>query len=201
MEVSRDKLTAVERALRRHDAQRVTLDGEPTRAAVGVILDPRPDDVHLCLIHRAEFDGDPWSGHMGFPGGRKDPEDPDVLETVLREVDEEVGIDLRRHARLIGPLDELQGVARGRELSMVISPFVFALERRVDPRLNHEVQAVVWVPFGFLADPRNESVVEYTINGQRMRLPAYVYQERTIWGLTFRMIRSFLGVVDGKRRP
>jgi 8-oxo-dGTP pyrophosphatase MutT (NUDIX family) len=200
MEVSRNKLTALERALRRHDAQRVTLDGEPMRAAVGVILDPRPDDVHLCLIHRAEFDGDPWSGHMGFPGGRKDPEDPDVLETVLREVDEEVGIDLRRHARLIGPLDEIQGIARGRELSMVISPFVFALERGVEPRPNHEVQAVVWVPLGFLTDPRNESVVEHPINGQRMRLPAYVYQERTIWGLTFRMIRSFLEVVDHDRR-
>jgi len=200
MEVSHSKLTAVERALRRHDAQRVTLDGEPMRAAVGIILEPRPDDVHLCLIHRAEVDGDPWSGHMGFPGGRKDPEDPDVLETVLREVQEEVGIDLRSHARLIAPLDEVQGVARGRQLSMVISPFVFVLERRVDPRLNHEVQSVLWVPLDFLADPENESIIEHSINGERMRLPAYVYQDRTIWGLTLRMIQSFLEVVGRDER-
>jgi 8-oxo-dGTP pyrophosphatase MutT (NUDIX family) len=200
MEVSHSKLTAVERALRLYDAQRVALDGEPMRAAVGIILEPRPDDVHLCLIHRAEVDGDPWSGHMGLPGGRKDPEDPNVLDTVLREVREEVGIDLRRHARLLGPLDEVQGVARGRQLSMIISPFVFMLERRVNARPNHEVQSVVWVPLDFLADPGNESIVEHSINGQRMRLPAYVYQERTIWGLTFRMIQSFLEVV-GRAEP
>ena len=195
MDLARKKLEAVERALRAHRPIRVSLEGEPSRAAVGMVLEPRDDDVHLFFIHRAEHEADPWSGHMGFPGGRKDPEDPDVLDTVVREVLEEVAIDLRRQARLIGALDEIQGVARGRQLPMVISPFVFALEKPVEPRPNHEVQSVLWVPLSFLAEPGNESIVEYAINGQPMRLPAYIYQDRTIWGLTFRMIRSFLEVV------
>jgi len=195
MDFARKKLEAVERALRAHRPVRVSLEGEPARAAVGMMLEPRDDDVHLFFIHRAEHEADPWSGHMGFPGGRKDPEDPDVLDTVVREVFEEVAIDLRRQARLIGPLDEIQGVARGRQLPMVISPYVFALEKPVEPRPNHEVQSVLWVPLSFLSEPSNESIVEYAINGQPMRLPAYIYQDRTIWGLTFRMIRSFLEVV------
>ena len=200
MDAARTKLHAVEAALRRHDAVKVALEGEPTRAAVALVLEPRADDVHLFLIHRAEHEADPWSGHMGFPGGRKDPEDPDVLNTVLREVFEEVGFDLRRQARLIAPLDELQGVARGRQLPLVISPFVFALEEPVEAQPNHEVQSVLWVPLSFLAEPRNESLVEHSINGQKMRLPAYVYERRTIWGLTFRMIKSLLDVVgDGAR--
>ena len=99
MDAARKKLEAVEEALRRHRPLRVSLDGEPSRAAVAMVLEPRADDLHLFFIHRAEHDADPWSGHMGFPGGRKDPEDPDVLNTVLREVHEEVGIDLRRQAR------------------------------------------------------------------------------------------------------
>lgn len=196
MELARKKLAALEQALRRHQPQRVSLDGEPTRAAVGMILDPRPDDLHLFFIHRAEVDGDPWSGHMGFPGGRMDREDPDVLGTVFREVDEEVGIDLRRHGRLIAPLDEIQGMARGRQLSLVISPFVFALEQAVEPRPNHEVQSVLWVPLSFLADADNESIVEHLIDGQSMRLPAYIYRDRTIWGLTLRMIHSLLEVAS-----
>ena len=196
VDASRKKLEALERSLRAHRAQRVALDGEPSRAAVAMVLEPRADDVHLFFIHRAEHEADPWSGHMGFPGGRKDPDDPDVLQTALREVYEEVGIDLRRHARLIGPIDELQGVARGRQLPLVISPFVFALEEPVEPRPNHEVQSVLWVPLDFLAEPANESIVDYFINGQPMRLPAYIYRDRTIWGLTFRMIRSFLDVVS-----
>ena len=92
------KLEAVERALRRHEPVRVALDGEPSRAAVAMVLEPRDDDLHLFFIHRAEHDADPWSGHMGFPGGRKDADDPDVLNSVLREVHEEVGIDLERVA-------------------------------------------------------------------------------------------------------
>jgi 8-oxo-dGTP pyrophosphatase MutT (NUDIX family) len=196
MEASRKKLGELERALRGHRAQLVSLDGEPSRAAVAMVLEPRADDVHLFFIHRAEHEADPWSGHMGFPGGRKDPDDPDVLQTVLREVHEEVGIDLRHHGRLIGPIDEVQGVARGHQLPLVISPFVFALEEPVEPRPNHEVQSVLWVPLEFLADSANESIVEYFINGQPMRLPAYIYRDRTIWGLTFRMIQSFLGVVS-----
>lgn len=196
MEASRKKLGELERALRGHRAQLVSLDREPSRAAVAMVLEPRADDVHLFFIHRAEHEADPWSGHMGFPGGRKDPDDPDVLQTVLREVHEEVGIDLRHHGRLIGPIDEVQGVARGHQLPLVISPFVFALEEPVEPRPNHEVQSVLWVPLEFLADSANESIVEYFINGQPMRLPAYIYRDRTIWGLTFRMIQSFLGVVS-----
>jgi 8-oxo-dGTP pyrophosphatase MutT (NUDIX family) len=196
MEASRRKLEAVERALRTHPVQRVALDAEPSRAAVAMVLEPRADDIHLFFIHRAEHEADPWSGHMGFPGGRKDPEDPDVLRTALREVQEEVGIDLGSHGRLIGPIDELQGVARGRQLPLVISPFVFALEEPVEPQPNHEVQSVLWVPLEFLANPANESMIDYSIGGQPMRLPAYIYQDRTIWGLTFRMIRSFLDVVS-----
>ena len=199
MDAARKKLEVVEQALRRHEPVTVSLDGEPSRAAVAMVLEPRADDLHLFFIHRAEHDADPWSGHMGFPGGRKDPEDPDVLNTVLREVHEEVGIDLRRQARLIGPIDEVQGVARGRQLPLVISPFVFVLETAVEPRPNYEVQSVLWVPLSYLAEPSNESIVEYFINGQQMRLPAYIYQDRTIWGLTFRMVRGFLEVVSGAR--
>ena len=193
---ARAKLAELETALARHEPVTVSLAGEPSRAAVAMLLEPRGDDVQLFFIHRAEFPGDPWSGHMGFPGGRKDRGDPSVMETVVREVLEEVGIDLRRSARLLSPLDEIQGVARGRQLPLVISPFVFAVEEAWEPRPNHEVQGTLWVPLSYLADPQNESIVEYFIDGQRMRLPAYIYQDRTIWGLTFRMIRSFLEVVE-----
>ena len=51
----------------------VTLDaGEhPLRAAVALVL--RPGDageLELLLIKRADYEGDPWSGHVALPGGR-----------------------------------------------------------------------------------------------------------------------------------
>src|SRR4051812_15493187 len=73
------------------------------RAAVGMILRQRPeagpannlDDLELLLIRRAHNPSDRWSGQMAFPGGRqrKDSEETD-LQTVVREAQEEVGLNL-----------------------------------------------------------------------------------------------------------
>ncbi len=194
--MSAEKLARVEAALRARPPTIVTLEGSPTRAAVAMTLDPREDDLYCFFIHRAEADGDPWSGHIAFPGGRTDDTDPDALATVYREVREEVGIDLERSARLLGPLDQIQGVARGRQLPLVISPFLFVLQEPVEVVPDRrEVQSVLWVPISFLEDPQNESIVEHRIHEQWLRLPAYIYQDRTIWGLTFRMVRNFLDVI------
>jgi 8-oxo-dGTP pyrophosphatase MutT (NUDIX family) len=191
----RTKLETVERAVTSREPLIVRLEGSLARAAVAVIHDPRDDDVHLCFIHRAVDARDPWSGHMGFPGGFMEPHDPDLASTVAREVAEEIGLDLRRSARLVGRLDEIQGVARGRQLPLVISPFLFELRERVELRPNEEVQSVLWVPLGFLEDERNESTIEHRIDDTVMRLPAYVYGGRTIWGLTFRMVKNLLDVL------
>lgn len=186
-----NRIDEIERAYSRRVRRAVRLAGEPARAAVGVLLEPRPDEPYVFFIHRAEHDQDPWSGHMGFPGGFRESTDETLEHTVRREVLEEVGVDLERHARLVGPLDEIQGVARGRELPLVISPFLYVLKEPVELWPNEEVQAILWVPLSYLEDERNESVIEPTIRGQRMRLPAFVYEGKTIWGLTFRMIRDF----------
>ena len=51
------------------------------KAAVAVILRPAPgetlDSTEILFIKRAERDGDPWSGHMAFPGGHMEPDDSD----------------------------------------------------------------------------------------------------------------------------
>lgn len=191
------KLETVRRAVKGRAPRLVALDGSPARAAVAILLESRAEDLFVFFIHRAFDERDPWSGHMGFPGGFMDGADPDVLSTVVREVREEIGVDLAASAQLVGRLDEIQGVARGRQLPLVISPFVFELGEPVTPVPNEEIQGVLWVPLSFLQDPRNESTIEYRIDAQQMRLPAYVYRERTIWGLTYRMVRSLLDVVSG----
>ena len=61
----------------------VANDANAIWAAVALVLVPAPDS--LLLIRRAERAGDPWSGQIGLPGGRRDPGDPDLLATALRE--------------------------------------------------------------------------------------------------------------------
>ena len=74
---------------------------------MAAILRPGDPEPEVLLIRRAEKVGDPWSGHMAFPGGRADPRDPDLRATAVRETREEVGLDLENDAELIGILDDI----------------------------------------------------------------------------------------------
>src|SRR5262245_57207262 len=84
------------------------------RAAVAVGFGDSARGPEILLIRLAAHPDDPWSGHMAFPGGREDPGDPDLLSTAMRETLEELSLDLRSAARLLGSLDELPAVARGK---------------------------------------------------------------------------------------
>ena len=87
---------------------------EPKRAAVAAVLRPGSNGPEVLLIRRAEHPNDPWSGHMAFPGGREDPCDADLFGTAVRETLEEVALDLTTNAALLGTLDDLPAVARGK---------------------------------------------------------------------------------------
>jgi len=60
------------------------------QAAVAIVSARQPRESVL-LIRRSERGDDPRSGHWSFPGGRRDPEDPDLLHTALRELEGECG--------------------------------------------------------------------------------------------------------------
>ncbi len=113
-----------------------------TRAAVAAILRQGRGGVEILFIHRAEDPRDPWSGHMAFPGGRVDPGDDSRLAAAIRETREEVGLDLEDLGERIGRLSDVQAIGRGRPLSMVITPFVFAVSSVSELVTNHEVDEV-----------------------------------------------------------
>ena len=177
---------------------RPRLIGEPkvARAAVALALAAAPAGVELLLIERATRDSDPWSGHIAFPGGRRDPDDVDPVATAVRETREEVGVDLLADGEVIGRLDELRAVARHRPLDLVIAPIVFALPRpvplRPDPR---EVESAIWVPLQALAAPEARATYARTLDGVTSEFPALRYGHYTVWGLTHRILEGFLEIV------
>ena len=58
-------------------------------AAVVVLLRAADQEFQVLFVKRAEKLTDPWSGQTAFPGGKRDPEDKDLKETVVRETLEE----------------------------------------------------------------------------------------------------------------
>jgi len=167
----------------------------PKRAAVATVLRDGGRGPEVLLIRRAEHPGDPWSGHMAFPGGREDPSDQDLLQTAVRETREEVSLDLGHAARLVGRLDELPAVARGRRMGLTIAPFVFELTRDATLTPNEEVAELVWTPLEPMFRGHLQTTYAYELGGQRLELPAHDVDGRIVWGLTYRMLESLFALL------
>lgn len=183
------------RAMHERPVVRIEDDARARRAAVALILRAgAADALDLLMVKRAAWEGDPWSGHIALPGGRAEPGDASLEQTAMRETREETGIDLTRHGRVIGALDELH--PRTPILPpIIISPFAFALGGDPPIALSAEIAEAFWVPVVALQDPASSSMVELSLAGGSRVVPCFQYEGRTIWGLTERILRQFLGWV------
>jgi len=131
---------------------RSALEAEPYEgsrfAAVAAIVRVI-DEPELLFIKRAEAERDPWSGHIAFPGGRREPSDRTLMDTAIRETSEETSLDLTR-GQLIGQLDDL--APRTRSLPpIIVRPYVAVVESTVVLRPSSEVASTFWVPLRFSA--------------------------------------------------
>lgn len=189
-------LERIRRALASHRPAIVDPQGQG-RAAVALVLREREGRPEVLFIERAEHEGDPWSGHMAFPGGRVDPGDPDPRRAAERETLEEVGLHLET-AELLGRLDDLHGRRAAGVPSLVISGFVYRVAETPPLRPNHEVQQAFWFPLADLHDRERfvphalELEREATFPGIRVGQPG----RHVVWGLTYRFLEVFFQVVD-----
>lgn len=185
-------------ALARRPGQVVTLlpgEPEPRRAAVAVVLHQRDAAARpsVLFVKRAEYPGDPWSGHVAFPGGRAEPEDATLWDTAARETWEETGLDLRAGARLLGALDELH--PRTPTLPpIVVRPHVVAVDAPGPLRLSAELADAFWVPLDALAAPGVDGTSTVVARGRTLVVPSFTYAGHTIWGMTERILRQLLAV-------
>jgi 8-oxo-dGTP pyrophosphatase MutT (NUDIX family) len=191
----------VARALKDREPHRVGTDAP--RAAVALVLrEGGSGGIELLFIRRAEHEKDPWSGHVGFPGGRAELDDADLEATAVRETREETGLDLVENGERLGDLDEVKALARGRPVDLVIAPIVFRLRQRLDGTPNHEVVSLHWLPLARLLSPGVRSTLQYQHEEAVLELPCLHIEGLVIWGLTFRMfesLASLLGNVPGQR--
>lgn len=134
------------------------------------------------------------AGQISFPGGRIDPDDPDVIATALRETEEEIGLD-RAHVSILGALDAYvtgTGFAVIPVVGMVKPGFDLAPQQ-------HEVAEVFEVPFDFLMDHRNHQRHKGVFNGIERQWWAMSYGDKYIWGATAGMLRNLHDLLHGER--
>lgn len=187
------RLEALRRALDRR-APSVDVRGPAIDEAAVLLTLRTTDPLELLLIERAEQEGDPWSGHMALPGGRREPRDPDLLATALRETREETGIHVPR-SDVLGRLDELGPAASRHRFSLVIAPFVAPVPAGTTARpAPAEVETAIWVPLTHLASDAAVDEILIELEDEPLSLPALSYEDYVIWGLTHRILTGFMDV-------
>ena len=170
---------------------------EMANASVAMILrEDGSGETEILMIRRAEHPRDPWSGHMGFPGGRVESGDATPERAVVRETEEELGLRLDSTAQPVGRLSEIRARSRFEPMPLTIFPFLFALKGSAPLHLNEEVVEAVWIPLSFFLKPENRIEMEHALTHGRP-VSCCLFGGRIIWGMSLGMLDELLFEVLG----
>ncbi|MFO7614557.1 MAG: CoA pyrophosphatase [Bacteroidales bacterium] len=161
------------------------------KAGVLILFFPDNDDIKLVFIRRNEYKG-VHSGQISFPGGRHEPEDRDLIETALRETEEEIGIS-RNNVNLIGLLTDLFIPPS----HFLVTPVVgFITERPVFQPDPEEVKGILEVSLKDILSKDAQQVKKITIfPGVRWKVPCFYVHETVIWGATAMILNELVEVI------
>ncbi len=169
----------------------------PRRAAVAAILRENQGHIEALFILRAIKEGDPWSGQMAFPGGHLETSDASLRHAAERECFEEIGLDLVAHADYLGPVMEVKVNPRGRNIDMIVSPFVYLLQSQDPPiALNYEVAEVLWGSLSDMYTGSNKTELQFSFQGSEQTFPGYTVGDQIVWGLTRTMLRHLFTMIN-----
>ena len=169
----------------------IAVEGKPP-SAVLVPLVNGPGGVEVVFTRRS------WNlrSHIGevcFPGGRKDVTDASLLETALRETEEEIGLG-RDHIEVVGQLDRLATVSS----PSLIVPYVGTIDTLPDLTPSpHEVDGIIHISLKELMDPAIYREEIWTRDGFEMPITFFELEGDTLWGATARMVRNLLELLVG----
>ena len=160
-------------------------------AAVALLLRAGERGFEVLLVERARREGDPWSGHVGLPGGMHRAEDGSVLGTAIRETREEIGIDLSRHADVLG---HMAPRAPANRPDVLVVPFVALARGRVESSIGAEVTSTFWAPLADLPETLTTTDVRTSVGP--LRVPAFVHEGRVIWGFTYQVLEELVALLE-----
>jgi 8-oxo-dGTP pyrophosphatase MutT (NUDIX family) len=149
----------------------------------------RSEEPELVLTLRASGLST-HGGEVAFPGGRRDPEDPDLIFTALREAQEEIGLPPGL-VEVVGPLSPLIS-----KHGIKATPYVGLIPDFVEYTPNDgEIAAVFSVPLDFFRQDVREHTHRIDYQGRSWYVPSYRFGEYKIWGLTAIMIVELMNLL------
>jgi 8-oxo-dGTP pyrophosphatase MutT (NUDIX family) len=157
------------------------------QSGVLLLLYPVDQEINMVFIQRPEYSG-VHSGQISLPGGKREPNDTTLIETALRESQEEVGI-IPEDVRVLGKLSDLYIPPS----KFLVSPFVgFCPNRPGFVKDPSEVDEIIEVKINDLFSDQALQVTKHNVGpGIQIKAPAFVVNGYVIWGATAMILSEF----------
>ena len=145
-------------------------------------------EVELLFIQKADVKGYPWANHMAFPGGHKDKKDLSTLDTALRELTEEMGIN-RENVEVIGSLGHFQTI-NNKDIEAWIGLWNQKESINYD---RSEISRVFQIPLKYLIDLHKKQGFHRQV--PNVMLLKYPYEDILIWGVTGKILYHLIEIL------
>ena len=168
-------------------------------SGVMILLYELDKQWNTILIRRTE-DGLPHSGQISFPGGKKEPSDPDLTFTACRECEEEIGVPIP-DIELVGTLSTLYIPPS----NFLVTPSVGYIKTLQNFKASErEVQEIIQLPLDLLFDHRIKKeriVVPSSSPTQQIKTPVYeLGEDLIVWGATAMIIAELESIIETIRQ-
>lgn len=160
---------------------------DASHAAVLILLYPIDNTIHTLFIQRPDYEG-VHGGQVGFPGGKREQADNDLVMTALREASEETGV-IPSLVKLTGILTPLYIPVS----NIIVTPVVGWSDNRPVLTPDHnEVVYIIEAPLTFFLDGSILRSKPFDIRGDLLDIRYFDFDGHVIWGATAMMLHELL---------
>jgi 8-oxo-dGTP pyrophosphatase MutT (NUDIX family) len=166
--------------MRLHFTDKMIESKNPKYASVLILIYPnKKEELTILLTKRASYNGT-HSAQISFPGGKKETNDINLIQTALREAKEETNIN---------PKD----LIFVKELSKTyippsnfwVYPFVFTTDKKPNFKPNHEVEHIIEISLSDLLDDKKTTIKKLSTSYMKnIDVPCFVFNNEIVWGAT-----------------
>ncbi len=160
------------------------------KSAVLLMIYEKIKIPYIVLIIRAKG-SNPHSGQISFPGGKYEKFDDSIVDTALREANEEIGVNID-NLKVIGQLTNIYIPVS----DFIVYPIVAFHQGKLNLKANKsEVSEILEVPISDFLDAKNKGLAKVDARGTLIDAPVFNIQNKKIWGATAMILNEFIYIL------